>query len=894
MGKENTNPEEKRLQEYYPNKQKNWLKWGPYLSERQWGTVREDYSADGNAWDYLTHDHARSRAYRWGEDGIGGISNDHQELCFAFAFWNGKDPILKERLYGLNNHEGNHGEDVKELYYYLDNTPSHSYMKMLYKYPQSTFPYDDLLNKNSFRAKTEGEYELVDTGIFNDNRYFDIEIEYAKVTDEDILIKITAYNRGPEKAPLSILPTLWFRNRWDFGLVNEKPFIKTGKQNNSVQAYHSRLENYYLYFPEPDRKLFTENETNNEKLFRVPNKSPRVKDSFHDAVIKNNYSPIEGQNEGTKFSPMYFREINGGASFSITLRFSQKEQADPFSNAAQYFSDRIKEADVFYGIIYGRNTNPDLCSIQRQALAGMLWSKQYYNLDIPRWLNGDKGQPIPPESRKNSRNSNWIHLNNADIISMPDKWEYPWYAAWDLAFHCVSIALVDVNFAKNQLLLILKEWYMHPNGQIPAYEWGFGDVNPPVHARAALKVFYMEKKKTGVGDVGFLKRVFNKLVVNFTWWIDRKDATGKNIFEGGFLGLDNIGIFDRSHGIPGGGRLAQADGTCWMAMYSLDMLDMAVELAIADPAYEEMCTKFFDHYIYISQALNNSGIKKMGLWNEKDGLFYDHLELPDGQQFEIKVKSLVGLVSVFAMLFIEKEELDQLPDLKNGIKWFLNYRKENGMYNVLEEVEDDKDLLLSAVQKDKLVRMLKLMLDENEFLSPSGIRSVSKYHSSNHYSLNINGNEYGMVYEPAESSTGLFGGNSNWRGPVWMPMNYLLLDSLEKYYQHYGDNLKIEYPTNSGVSYTFKEIYEMLANRLIGIFTKDKNGKRIVHGEDTRYATDPHFKDLILFYEYYHGETGKGLGASHQTGWSGLAAVLIDTIYNNVTTSHKEGMGTLR
>ena len=886
--------EDLRLKEYYKDRTKNWLKWGPYLSERQWGTVREDYSGDGNGWEYLTHEQARSRAYRWGEDGIGGISNDHQELCFAMAFWNGKDPILKERLFGLNNLEGNHGEDVKELYYYLDNTPSHSYMKMLYKYPQNAFPYDDLLKTNASRSKSVGEYELLDTGIFNENRYFDIFIEYSKVTDEDIFIKITAFNRGPEKAQLYMLPTLWFRNRWDFGLVDEKPFIKTGTSDNSVHAYHSRLGNYYLYFPTADKTLFTENETNTEKLFNSPNKSPLVKDSFHDAVIKNNYSVIEGISIGTKCSPVYNRFIESGGSFSIVLRFSQQELADPFSKANECFSERIKESDAFYQSIHGRNTDADLCSIQRQALAGMLWSKQYYNLDIPKWLNGDKGQLLPPESRKQGRNSNWIHLNNADIISMPDKWEYPWYAAWDLAFHCVSLALVDVNFAKQQLLLILKEWYMHPNGQIPAYEWGFGDVNPPVHARAALKVYYMEKKKTGNGDLDFLKRVFHKLLVNFTWWIDRKDESGKNIFEGGFLGLDNIGIFDRSHGVPGNGKMAQADGTCWMAMYSLDMLDMAVELAIVDRAYEDMCTKFFDHYIYISEALNNSGIKKNGLWDEKDGLFYDHLELPNGEQLEIKVKSLVGLVSVFAMLFLEKEELDQLPNLKKGIKWFLNYREENGMYNVLKNIDSDQDLLLSVVEKDKLVRMLELMLDENEFLSPFGIRSVSRYHLSNHYKLNIDGNEYGMVYDPGESSTGLFGGNSNWRGPVWIPMNYLLLDSLEKYYQHYGESLKIEYPTKSGKLCSFKEIYNMLANRIIDIFTKDNDGKRTVHGEEMRYASDPHFKDLVLFYEYYHGETGKGLGASHQTGWSGLTAVLIDTIYNNVTTDQKEGMGTLK
>lgn len=871
------------MEEHYSGK-KNWLKWGPYVSERAWGTVREDYSADGAAWEYLTHDQARSRAYRWGEDGIAGISNDHQELCFALALWNGRDPILKERLFGLNSREGNHGEDVKELYYYLDNTPTHSYMEMLYKYPQSEFPYADLLEMNKARTRVEGEYELLDTGIFDGNKYFDVFIEYAKVDDEDVLIKITACNRGEESAEIHLLPTLWFRNRWDFGLVKQKPSITVLNNHPSgtvVQAQHQRLGIYNLYLDQPESILITENETNEQRIFNTPNKSPFVKDTFHRVVIENNVGFLSKKTEGTKCAPWYRLDLAAGQNKSIRLRFTNK---DPGSNPLgadfdRLFKLRSKEADDFYAEIQGIQLTDDLKNIQRQALAGLLWSKQYYNLDIPRWLNGDPGQPPPPESRKNGRNKEWQHFNSADIISMPDKWEYPWFAAWDLAFHCVPMAMLDATFAKNQLILILREWYMQPNGQIPAYEWSFSDVNPPVHAWAALKVYEIDKKNTGKGDINFLKRVFQKLMLNFTWWVNRKDKDGNNLFEGGFLGLDNIGVFDRSEELPDNVKLIQADGTCWMGMYALNMMEMAITIALEDPAFEDVCTKFFEHFIYIAESLNEYGINKEGLWSDQDGIFYDKLYSAEGDSIEIKVKSLVGLTALFGTSYIPRECLDSLKDFQNRVRWFRNYRKNNDKYLAVEELKENQHILLSMVHEDRFKRMLGLLLDENEFLSASGIRSVSRFHKEHHYTLNMDHRQFTMSYDPGEATTGMYGGNSNWRGPVWMPMNYLLIEALYKYYDYYEDNLKIEFPTGSGNLMNLKQVAQELSKRLIGIFQKDHTGNRKVHGGYQQYAQDPNFKELILIYEYFHAENGRGVGASHQTGWTSVIAEMISRVY---------------
>ncbi|MDB5257890.1 MAG: glucosidase [Chitinophagaceae bacterium] len=882
MEEKKTTQESIRLEEHYSN-QKNWLKWGTYVSDRQWGTVREDYSPDGSAWNYFTHDQARSRSYRWGEDGIAGWCNNHQELCFAPTFWNGKDPILKERLFGLSGTEGNHGEDVKELYYYLQGTPTHSYMKMLYKYSQQEFPYKDLVETSTQRTKEDPEYELLDTGIFKDNTYFDIFIEYAKASEEDLLIRITAHNRYTQAAPLFILPTLWFRNRWDFGLVDHKPMIAAmdkGDQLQSVSANHSRLGEYYLYFNKPDQLLFTENETNKEKIFHSPSKSLFVKDSFHEAVIHNNYSLFNGKQEGTKCSPLYQFTIGAGESREIILRFTNRKMEDPLGKSFhELFEERIKEADQFYTAMEIPHLSEDLKNIQRQAFAGMLWSKQYYNLDVEAWLNGDPGQPAPPESRKTGRNHNWLYLNNADILSMPDKWEYPWYAAWDLAFHCVPLAMLDAEFAKNQLITIFREWYMNPNGQIPAYEWAFGDVNPPVHAWAALKVYDIDKSRTGKGDINFLKRMFHKLMLNFTWWVNRKDEEGNNLFEGGFLGLDNIGVFDRSKDLTEGGILSQVDGTCWMGMYTLNMLEMAMVITEEDPAYEDVCTKFFEHFVYIAESLNQYGQHKEGLWNEQDGIFYDRLERKDGSSLEIKVKSLVGLTALFATSYIPFDKIDKFKNFRRNIVWFYDFRKANHKYLPFEERKENHHLLLSIVPEERFARMLKLMLSESEFLSDSGIRSVSRYHKDNNYELEIDGQKYPMSYQAGESDTRMFGGNSNWRGPVWIPMNYLLIESLYKYYDYYQDNFKVEYPTGSGVFLNLKQVAEELSKRLIGIFEKDDQGVRKVHGAYELYAKDPHFKDLILFYEYFHGDNGRGVGASHQTGWTGVVADMIQRVY---------------
>ncbi|RJQ48131.1 MAG: glucosidase [Nitrospiraceae bacterium] len=869
--------EEKRIAENRDHKV-FWKKWGPYLSERQWGTVREDYSENGDAWKYFPHDHARSRVYRWGEDGLAGISDIKQNLCFALALWNGKDQILKERLFGLNPYEGNHGEDVKELYYYLDNTPTHSYMKYLYKYPQQEFPYQRLTDVNRSRSRNEPEYELSDTGLFDENKYFDIFVEYAKDGPEDILIKIEIFNRGKETADITVLPTLWFRNTWAFGQVRTKPSIKlvTDSELYITEAAHEDIGAWYLHAEKGERVMFTENETNTKRLFNTPNASPHVKDAFHDAVIRNNYDLFRGRDSGTKCALVYRYEIPGGKSKLVRLRLANRKfKTVPFGRGFdEIFERRISEANEFYRQFEPDDPVSDVINVQRQAFAGLLWSRQYYNYELETWLNGDKGQPAPPESRKHGRNYEWQYLFNRDIISMPDKWEYPWYASWDLAFHCIPLSRIEPDFAKKQLILFLREWYMHPNGQLPAYEWNFSDVNPPVHAWAALKIYQLRKRETGEQDTQFLKRVFHKLLLNFTWWVNRKDSEGHNIFQGGFLGLDNIGAFDRSRALPAGGHIEQADGTSWMGMYALNLMDMALEIAQEDPSYEDTASKFFEHFVHIAESLNSFG--EHGLWHEEDGFYYDVMHLPDGSVTPLRVRSLVGLTSLFAVSVIDKDLLGRLKGFRKRLLWFRNNRKHLDKYLAIEELSEDRDLLLSLIPKKRLVRILQKMLDENEFLSAGGIRSISRHHKDHPFIMKVIGEEYRVGYEPAESVAGLFGGNSNWRGPVWIPMNYLFIESLKKYYQYYGDTMKVEFPSGSGDFMNLWEVAKKLSQRITSMFFRDENGKRPVHGDYGRYRDDPHFRDLVLFHEYFHGDTCKGLGASHQTGWTGLVAEMIE------------------
>ncbi len=885
----NTTAEHQRLEANYHQKEK-WLKWGPYLSERQWGTVREDYSATGEAWDYFPHDHARSRVYRWGEDGLAGISDDMQRMCFAVSLWNGKDPILKERMFGLTGPQGNHAEDVKELYYYLDSTPTHSYMKHLYKYTQNEYPYGELLFVNGSRSKHEPEFELLDSEAFQSNAYFDVVTEYAKAGPEDVLIKITVHNRGTQAAPIWVLPTVWFRNLWSFGLMQEKPHMQVATDESGqtcVQLEHPQLGNYRFYYAPPQRLLFTENETNTERLYGIENATPFVKDAFHRAVTQEDHAFLADKKEGTKCAPVYHQVVEAGGAYEVRVRLTKNDSSilhplgDPFEAV---FQERLQEADAFYAT-FQKGADADLTNIQRQAFAGMLWTKQYYNIDMPRWLNGDPNQPEPPESRKFGRNRTWQTLNNEDIISMPDKWEYPWYAAWDLAFHCVPLAMVDAEFAKNQLLLFLREWYMHPNGQMPAYEWAFSDVNPPVHAWACLEVYKIDAARTGRKDKTFLRRVFQKLLINFTWWVNRKDSNDNNIFEGGFLGLDNIGVFDRSNTIPGGGHLEQADGTAWMAMYSLNMLEIALILGEDDIAYEDLATKFFEHFIYIAASLNNIGADWTGSWNEDQGFFYDLLAMPDGRYIPLKVRSLVGLSTLYANLVITKEQLDQLPDFRKRLRWFMKYREQNNQLLVIEEFHEGRDILLSLVPRERLEHLLSALLDENEFLGKAGIRSISKVHEEP-YVVHIDNQVFGLQYEPGESTTGLFGGNSNWRGPVWMPMNYLIVQALRTYHCYFEDDLQIECPTGSGTYVNLETVADDLSWRLISIFRRDETGHRPVHGQYEIYKDDPHFRDLVLFYEYFHGDNARGVGASHQTGWTGLVAELIDRVGHHPSTTH--------
>jgi hypothetical protein len=866
--------EQARLDDHYSDK-KDWFKWGPYLSERQWGTVREDYSPNGDAWNYFTHDHSRSRTYRWGEDAIAGISDRYCNVCFGLTLWNGNDPILKERLFGLSGPEGNHGEDVKELYYYLESTPTHSYMKHLYKYPQKAFPYAKLVEENSKRGKHDLEYELLDTGIFDDNAYFDVFTEYAKADADDLLIKISIHNRGSKAAPITVLPTLWIRNLWSFSPMKVKPIIQreTEKESSFVSINHPYAGNYNLYFDKPDKMLFTENETNMERIFGSKNNHPFKKDLFHTSVINNDFSLAEQNNKGTKFAPLFELNIEAGQMKTIALRLSKNQLNTPFDGSFNsILAERTKESEKFYGEVT-KNTPIEQRKIQKQAFAGLLWSKQYYNYDVERWLKGD-GSNVPPKERLYGRNTSWKTLRNHDILSMPDTWEYPWFAAWDTAFHCVTFAMIDHEFAKKQLLLFTKEWYMAPNGQIPAYEWNFSDVNPPVQAWSTIKVYQIEKRKTGKGDINFLKRMFNKLALNFTWWVNREDSLNNNVFEGGFLGLDNIGVFDRSNGIPGGGVLEQVDGTSWMALYCLNMLEMALEIALHDKAFEDMAIKYFGHFVFIAEALNKICDDSSSSWNTQEGFFYDTLILPDGKKIPIKVRSISGLLSLTAVLNIKREYLEKLPRFKGSMGWFYKYRMDNGKYQVMEDFDTKKDVLLSLVPKERLTILLNSLLNEDEFFGNHGIRSLSKAHEKP-YHISINGEVYGINYESAESTTSMFGGNSNWRGPIWFPMNYLFINTLREYHSYFGDDLKFNTPIGSNHMLNLNEIALEISKRLVRIFEKDNVGNRPVNALHHNTYIDEHFKELILFYEYFDGDSGRGVGASHQTGWTALVANLI-------------------
>jgi Glycosyl hydrolase family 63 C-terminal domain len=873
-------PESARLQEAR-NAGTPWRKWGPYLSERQWGTVREDYSQDGNAWDYFTHDHARSRAYHWGEDGIAGISDDKQLLCFSVTLWNGKDPILKERMFGLTNSEANHGEDVKEYYFYLDSTPTHSYMKYLYKYPQAPFPYTDLIETNRRRNRNDMEYELLDTGVFADDRYFDVFVEYAKQNPEDLLIQITVVNRGPETAALDVLPTLWFRNTWTWWPDTPKPSLRQvsgHKDIHAISASHAELGDRYLYCQGDALLLFTENETNNERIFGTPNSSAYVKDGINNYIVEGNQDSVNPEKVGTKSGARYQLRVGPGMTATIRLRLNDvppPAAGDPFNDFAATMLSRQGEADQFYKSITPAHVTEDAARVMRQALAGMLWSKQYFFFDVDKWLEEHGSDPMKPGGRS-MRNSEWFHMVNKHIISMPDKWEYPWYAAWDLAFHAIALSAADSDFAKEQLDLMLQEFFLHPTGQIPAYEWNFSDVNPPVHAWATIFLYRTEQAQ-GRDDIDFLKRSFAKLILNFSWWVNRKDRFGRNLFEGGFLGLDNIGVFDRSSPLPTGGHLEQADGTAWMSLFCQNMAEIAVELAAHDPFYAEMVKKFVDHFLWIARAMNQTGPE--GMWDEEDGFYYDVLRLPDGTAQRLKVRSMVGLLPLCATTVIEPwqrervpqaaevmfERLRRMPELRDSI-----HATGPGHFGYGERG------MAALVNENRLRRILTRMLDENEFLSPYGIRALSRYHADHPYVVNVNGQEFRVNYLPAESDTGMFGGNSNWRGPVWMPVNALLLRALLSFYLFYGDTFKIECPTGSGKLMNLFEVAREIANRLEAIFLRDKSGRRPVYGGTEKFQTDPQWKDYLLFFEYFHGDNGAGLGASHQTGWTGLVAKLIE------------------
>ncbi|MCU0526049.1 MAG: glucosidase [Elainella sp. Prado103] len=875
--------------------QVDWYKWGPYLSERQWGTVREDYSNDGNAWNYFPHDHARSRAYRWGEDGLGGITDSHNLLCFALALWNGQDPIVKERLFGLTNGEGNHGEDVKEYYFYLDSTPTHSYMKYLYKYPQAAFPYDDLVRTNANRNRYELEYELLDTGIFDDDRYFDVFVEYAKADAEDILIQISIANRGQEAAPLHVLPTLWFRNTWSWPNGGAKPLLSrvNGTGRSLVHAHiddtllDRYIKDYYLYCDELVPLLFTENETNHQRIFGTANPSPYVKDGINNWLVHGQEDAINPDHLGTKVSPHYQLTLAPGETKVIRLRLTKQEPAvmgEPFGlGFEQALAARLQEANEFYAAVIPPKVlaDRDRANVMRQALAGMMWTKQYFYYDLDQWLRERNITPwTPPAERRHIRNSDWFHMHNDDIVSMPDKWEYPWYAAWDLAFHVIPISLIDPDFAKNQLMLMLREDYLHPNGQIPAYEWNFGDVNPPVHAWATWEIYTRDRDlNQGVGDINFLKYAFSKLLINFTWWVNRKDEGGNNLFQGGFLGLDNIGVFDRSSNLPTGGHLEQADGTAWMVFFSQQMFQIAIELALHDPLYEDFVIKFFEHTMWIAGAMDRIGEHNDELWDEEDGFFYDVLCLPDGNSTRLKVRSLVGLLSLMAVCVFPQETLDKLPYFKESAqKFILQHPELTHNIQLPNQPGERGRLMLAILNEDKLRRVLSRMLDESEFLSDYGIRSLSRYHLEHPYTFYHAGQEYKVGYVPGDSTSGMFGGNSNWRGPIWMPVNLLLLRALLQLYSYYGDDFTIEYPTGSGQLMTLFEVTRCISERIVSIFLQDESGRRPVYGEIEKFQTDPYWRDLILFYEYFNGDNGAGIGASHQTGWTGCIARIIQAL----------------
>jgi mannosylglycerate hydrolase MGH1-like protein len=875
--------EERRLEESN-QRTGHWKRWGPYLSERAWGTVREDYSPYGQAWDYFPHDQARSKAYRWGEDGIAGICDRHQFICFALALWNGRDPILKERLFGLTGNEGNHGEDVKEYYFYLDSTPTHSSMKFLYKYPQAAFPYAALVEENRRRGREAREYELLDTGVFEDNRYFDVFVEYAKGTPEDILIRLEAINRGPETAALHLLPTVWFRNTWSWGYDVRRPHLRAEENAGGVKTIalsHYHYGERVLYCEGEPELLFTDNETNQQQLYGAENRTPYVKDGINNYIVHGDRQAVNPEQTGTKAAVHYILSLGPGETATVCLRFTEPGLVSPRRRPFgvgfdQLFASRQHEADEFYATVIPQDLSADAQRVMRQAFAGLLWSKQFYHYVVDSWLRGDPAGPPPPSQRWDGRNRAWRHLYNDDVISMPDKWEYPWYAAWDLAFHCIPLALVDAEFAKQQLTLMLREWYMHPNGQLPAYEWAFDDVNPPVHAWAAWRVYKIEQKRRGVGDRVFLESVFHKLLLNFTWWVNRKDAEGRNIFQGGFLGLDNIGVFDRSAPLPTGGYIEQSDGTAWMGMYCLNMLAIALELARENPAYENVASKFFEHFVYIAHAMDHRGDDGLELWDEDDGFFYDVLHLSNGDHVKMRLRSMVGLIPLFAVETLEPDIVDRLPGFKRRLQWFVDNRADFREHiEMIETPGGGMRRLLSIVNRQQLPRVLRFMLDEAEFLAPHGIRALSQRHREQPYMLALNGLHYEVRYEPAESSTGLFGGNSNWRGPVWFPVNYLIIEALQKFHYFFGDDLKVECPTGSGQVMNLWDTAAELSRRLTHIFLRNTEGRRPVFGSMEKFQHDPQWRDYVLFYEYFHGDNGAGLGASHQTGWTGLVAKLL-------------------
>ncbi len=867
---QNSNPELERVKQL-TDRNVGWKRFGPYLSERQWGTVREDYSHIGDAWGHISHDISRSYAYRWGEDGIAGFSDNKQLICFGLALWNEQDPILKERLFGLSNPEGNHGEDVKELYYYLDGTPSHSYMKMLYKYPQQAFPYQKIVSENQQRSKQQLEYELLDTGVFDNNEYFDVYIEYAKAEKNDITMKVTVWNRGKKAAPIHVLPTCWFRNTWSWGYDDYKPNLQKGAEDSIKVSFRKQPDYFIRYEGEPEL-LFCDNETNGARFSREET-TPFPKDAVHRYVVNGEKSAVNPKLTGTKAALHYRQEILAGESWSVKIRFSSRP--DRAKDWEEIVEKRQQEADLFYDHLQKNIENEDQRRIQRQSYAGMLWSKQFYYYDVDKWIKGDPNTPELPANRRKGRNASWRHLVNQNIISMPDKWEYPWYAAWDLAFHCVPLARLDPEFAKRQLLLMLREYYMHPNGQIPAYEWNFSDVNPPVHAWGAWQVYSIDKETRGEGDIEFLAKVFHKLLMNFTWWVNQKDSSGNNLFEGGFLGLDNIGVFDRSHNVPNGGYLEQADATAWMAMYSLNMLRIALEIAQTRPYYQEMASKFFEHFLAIASSMFNIGKENVDLWDDIDGFYYDVVH-PSGQPgHSLKVRSIVGIIPLFAVEVLNPELYKNLPDFTRRLQWVLKNRPEQGsLISRWYEPGRGETRMLSLVRVHRLKCILRRMLSELEFLSDYGIRAMSKYHEKNPYEYRIGNHTYSVSYLPGESDSGMFGGNSNWRGPIWFPINFLIIESLQKFHKYYGNTLKVEFPTGSGKFLTLDHIAQKISERLISIFTEQSNGKRAFTGDNDKFQ-DPHFHNNLLYYEYFHGESGRGLGASHQTGWTGLVSELI-------------------